>query len=158
ISSEKMPPALITALAQVKRAAAQVNMDLRVLDPKKGRAIIEAADEVLAGGHDGEFPLVVWQTGSGTQTNMNMNEVLANRASELMGGPRGEGRLVHPNDDVNKSQSSNDVFPAAMSVAAARALREQVLRSVARLRDALRAKAEAFRDIVKIGRTHLQDA
>jgi fumarate hydratase class II len=113
---------------------------------------------VLDGRHDGEFPLVVWQTGSGTQTNMNMNEVLANRASELMGGPRGEQRLVHPNDDVNKSQSSNDVFPAAMNVAAARAVREQVLPAVARLRDALRAKAEAFRDIVKIGRTHLQDA
>src|SRR5438034_2731096 len=158
ISGERMPRGLLRALALVKKAAALVNMDLKVLDAKKGRAIVAAANEVLAGKHDDEFPLVVWQTGSGTQTNMNMNEVLANRASELMGGPRGEGRLVHPNDDVNKSQSSNDVFPAAMSVAAARALREQVLRSVARLRDALRAKAEAFRDIVKIGRTHLQDA
>src|SRR5437588_7547797 len=114
ISSEKMPPALITALAQVKRAAAQVNMDLRVLDPKKGRAIIEAADEVIAGKHDGEFPLVVWQTGSGTQTNMNMNEVLANRASELRGCVRGEGRKLHPNDGVNKGQSTHDVFPFAM--------------------------------------------
>src|SRR5437762_523665 len=118
ISSEKMPAALIKALAQVKRAAAQVNLDLRVLDPKKGNAIIEAADEVIAGKHEGEFPLAVWQTGSGTQTNMNMNEVLANRASEILGGRRGEERLVHPNDDVNKGQSANDVFPTAMHVAA----------------------------------------
>jgi fumarate hydratase class II len=153
-----MPIALIHALALVKKAAALVNLDLKLLPEAKVGAIVAAADEVLSGRHDGEFPLVVWQTGSGTQTNMNMNEVLANRASELMGGPRGEGRLVHPNDDVNQSQSSNDVFPAAMNVAAARALREQVLPSVARLRDALRAKAESFRDIVKIGRTHLQDA
>jgi fumarate hydratase class II len=158
ISGERMPAALIHALALVKKAAAQVNLDLKLLPEAKVRAIVAAADEVLAGRHDGEFPLVVWQTGSGTQTNMNMNEVLANRASELMGGPRGEQRLVHPNDDVNKSQSSNDVFPAAMNVAAARAIRERVLPAVAHLRDALREKAVAFRDIVKIGRTHLQDA
>ena len=158
ISSEKMPPALITALAQVKRAAAQVNMDLRVLDPKKGRAIIEAADEVIAGKHDGEFPLVVWQTGSGTQTNMNMNEVLANRASEIAGGRRGEERLVHPNDDVNKGQSSNDVFPTAMHVAAVPAIVDHLIPSVRLLRDTLAHKSEQFRDIVKIGRTHLQDA
>ena len=137
ISSEKMPPALITALAQVKRGAAQVNMDLRVLDPKKGRAIIEAADEVIAGKHDGEFPLAVWQTGSGTQTNMNMNEVLANRASQLLGGPLGEGRLVHPIDDVNRSQSSNDVFPTAMSVAAVESISARLLPAVAALRDTL---------------------
>src|SRR3989440_7954872 len=118
ISSEKMPPALITALAQVKRAAAQVNVDLRVLDPKKGRAIIEAADEVIAGKHDGEFPLAVWQTGSGTQTNMNMNEVLANRASEIAGGRRGEERLVHPNDHVKKGPSPDEVFSPAKHVAA----------------------------------------
>src|SRR5258708_1513391 len=118
ISTEKMPPALIKALALVKRAAAQVNLDLKLLDAKKAKAIIEAADEVVAGKHDGQFPLAVWQTGSGTQTNMNMNEVLANRASELLGGQRGEERLVHPNDDVNKGQSSNDVFPTAMHVAA----------------------------------------
>src|SRR5919206_1636334 len=136
ISTEKMPPALIKALAQVKRAAAQVNLDLKVLDPKKGKAIIEAADEVIAGKHDGEFPLAVWQTGSGTQTNMNMNEVLANRASEILGGKRGEERLVHPNDDVNKGQSSNDVFPTAMHVAAVIALRQDVIPSVTRLRDA----------------------
>jgi fumarate hydratase class II len=158
ISGERMPRALLHALAAVKKAAALVNMDLKSLDEKKGRAITAAADEVLAGKHDDEFPLVIWQTGSGTQTNMNMNEVLANRASELLGGERGEGRLVHPNDDVNKGQSSNDVFPTAMSVAAATAFRRDVIPSVGRLRDVLKSKAEAFAGIVKIGRTHLQDA
>jgi fumarate hydratase class II len=158
ISGERMPIALIHALAQVKRACAVVNSSLGVLDPKKADAIVAAADEVLAGRHDGEFPLVVWQTGSGTQSNMNVNEVLANRASELMGGERGEGRLVHPNDDVNKGQSSNDVFPTAMHVAAVHALRTQLAPSVRKLRDTLKQKSEAFADIVKIGRTHLQDA
>jgi fumarate hydratase class II len=158
ISGERMPRDLLRALALVKKAAALVNLDLKVLDEKKGRAIVAAADEVLAGKHDGEFPLVVWQTGSGTQTNMNMNEVLANRASEILGGQRGEERLVHPNDDVNRSQSSNDVFPAAMSVAAAEAVRRDVIPSVTELRDAFAKKADAFKDIVKIGRTHLQDA
>jgi fumarate hydratase class II len=158
ISGERMPRDLIRALALVKKAAALVNLDLKALDEKKGRAIVQAADEVLAGKHDEEFPLVVWQTGSGTQTNMNMNEVLANRASEILGGERGEARLVHPNDDVNKGQSSNDVFPTAMSVAAVEALRSRVLPALRALRDAFRAKAEAFRDIVKLGRTHLQDA
>jgi fumarate hydratase class II len=158
ISGERMPRALVHALALVKKAAALVNTDLATLDPKKSGAIVAAADEVLAGKHDDEFPLVVWQTGSGTQSNMNANEVLANRASEILGGPRGEGRLVHPNDDVNKGQSSNDVFPTAMSVAAVQALRRDVIPQVTALRDALAAKAAAFRDIVKIGRTHLQDA
>jgi len=158
ISGEKMPAALIAALALVKKAAALVNLDLGSLDAKKGRAIIEAADEVLAGKHDAEFPLVVWQTGSGTQTNMNMNEVLANRASEILGGPRGEERLVHPNDDVNKGQSSNDVFPTAMHVAAVASLQKDLLPSVGRLKDALAEKAAKWKDIVKIGRTHLQDA
>jgi len=158
ISGERMPKAFLRALATVKKAAALVNLDLEALDQKKGRAIVAAADEVLAGKHDDEFPLVVWQTGSGTQTNMNMNEVLANRASELLGGERGEARQVHPNDDVNKGQSSNDIFPTAMSVAAVVALREGVIPSLTRLRDAFRAKAESFKDIVKIGRTHLQDA
>src|SRR6476646_6240459 len=130
ISTEKMPPSLIKALAQVKRGAAQVNLDLKVLDAKKGKAIIEAADEVIAGKHDGEFPLAVWQTGSGTQTNMNMNEVLATRASEILGGRRGEERLVHPNDDVNKGQSSNDVYPTAMHVAAAPAVVDQLIPGV----------------------------
>src|SRR5438094_4536371 len=158
ISSEKMPPALVKALAQVKRAAAQVNLDLKALDAKKARAIIAAADEVIAGEHEREFPLAVWQTGSGTQTNMNMNEVLANRASEILGGPRGEGRLVHPNDDVNKGQSSNDVFPTAMHVAAVPAIVDHLIPSVRLLRDTFAHKGGQFRDIVKIGRTHLQDA
>src|SRR5437764_4924869 len=127
IRTEKMPAALIKALAQVKRAAAKVNLDLKVLDARKGKAIIEAADEVIAGKHEGEFPLVVWQTGSGTQTNMNMNEVLANRGSELLGGERGEGRKIHPNDDVNKGQSSNDVYPTAMSVAAVEAVTRHLI-------------------------------
>jgi fumarate hydratase class II len=158
ISTEKMPPALIKALAQVKRAAAQVNIDLGVLDKKKGAAIIQAADEVVAGNHDGEFPLAVWQTGSGTQTNMNMNEVLANRASEILGGERGEGRLVHPNDDVNKGQSSNDVYPTAMHVAAVPVVVDQLIPSLRLLRDTLARKSEENRSVVKIGRTHLQDA
>src|SRR3989475_11095443 len=148
ISGERMPRDLLRALALVKKAAALVNMDLKVLDAKKGRAIVAAANEVLAGEHDDEFPLVVWQTGSGTQTNMNMNEVLANRASEILGGERGETRLVHPNDDVNRSQSSNDVFPAAMSVAAAEALRREGLPALALLRNTLQAKSE-------IGRAHV---
>jgi fumarate hydratase, class II len=158
ISGERMPQALIHALAMVKKAAALVNLDLGTLDPKKGRAIVEAADEVLQGKHDDQFPLVVWQTGSGTQSNMNMNEVLANRASELLGGERGEGRLVHPNDDVNHGQSSNDVFPTAMHVAAVTSLKEHLLPSVSRLSMALADKAKAFAKVVKIGRTHLQDA
>ncbi|TMA29179.1 MAG: class II fumarate hydratase [Deltaproteobacteria bacterium] len=158
IGNEKMPPALIKALAQVKRASAQVNLDLRLLDPKKAQAIIEAADEVVQGKHESEFPLAVWQTGSGTQTNMNMNEVLANRASELLGGKRGEERLVHPNDEVNKSQSSNDVYPTAMHVAAVPAIVDQLIPAVRRLRDTLARKSEEYKGIVKIGRTHLQDA
>ncbi|MCS3422699.1 fumarate hydratase class II [Rahnella sp. BIGb0603] len=158
ISSEKMPVALIHALAQTKRAAASVNIDLGLLPAERGNAIIAAADEVLADKHTTEFPLSIWQTGSGTQTNMNMNEVLANRASEILGGERGEGRKVHPNDDVNKSQSSNDVFPTAMHVAAVTELRKKLIPELNVLHKTLQAKAEAFRDIVKIGRTHLQDA
>src|SRR5579884_3889691 len=134
-STDQMPREVVRALVLVKKACAQVNMDLGELKPDKGKAIIAAADEVLAGNHDGEFPLVVWQTGSGTQTNMNVNEVLANRASELMGGTRGEGRKVHPNDDVNKGQSSNDVFPTAMHVAAAEAIVRGVLPHAKTLRD-----------------------
>ena len=158
ISGERMPPPLIRALAQVKRAAAQVNVDLAVLAEDRARAIMAAADEVIAGQHDAEFPLVVWQTGSGTQTNMNMNEVLANRASELMGGERGEARKIHPNDDVNKGQSSNDVYPTAMHVAAVDEVRRRVLPALRTLRGTLDEKARAYADIVKIGRTHLQDA
>ncbi|MDC0724329.1 class II fumarate hydratase [Phytobacter diazotrophicus] len=158
ISTEKMPVSLIHALALTKRAAAKVNQDLGLLAAEKAQAIIEAADEVLAGKHPDEFPLAIWQTGSGTQSNMNMNEVLANRASELLGGERGMGRKVHPNDDVNKSQSSNDVFPTAMHVAAVIAVREHLLPQLLVLKKTLNEKAIAFADIVKIGRTHLQDA
>ncbi|HEX7889272.1 MAG TPA: class II fumarate hydratase [Ramlibacter sp.] len=158
ISGERQPREIIRALAQVKRSSAVVNHLLGLLDQQKAAAIVAAADEVLAGQLDQEFPLVVWQTGSGTQTNMNVNEVLANRASELLGGARGEGRKVHPNDDVNKSQSSNDVYPTAMHIAAVDAIRNQLLPSLARLKDTLAAKSRDFRDIVKIGRTHLQDA
>ncbi|WP_313605475.1 class II fumarate hydratase [Comamonas jiangduensis] len=158
ISGEQQPREIIAALAQVKKASATVNSALGLLDAKKATAINAAADEVLAGLHPSEFPLVVWQTGSGTQTNMNVNEVLANRASELLGGVRGEARLVHPNDDVNKSQSSNDVYPTAMHVAAVTAIQQKLLPAITQLRATLQAKSEAFADIVKIGRTHLQDA
>ena len=158
ISSERMPRELVLALAQVKRAAAVVNRSLGTLDGKKADAIVKAADEVLAGEHADQFPLSVWQTGSGTQSNMNMNEVLANRASQLLGGPVGEARLVHPNDDVNRGQSSNDVFPTAMNVAAVVAIEEQLFPALTALRDTLDAKAKTFAEIVKIGRTHLQDA
>ena len=158
ISSERMPLAVVHALALVKRSAARVNTSLGLLDAKKAEAIVRAADEVLAGRHDEEFPLVVWQTGSGTQSNMNVNEVIANRASEILGGERGPKRLLHPNDDVNLGQSSNDVFPTAMHVAAARAVHSEVIPALDRLCAALAAKREAFAAIVKIGRTHLQDA
>ena len=158
ISTERMPRELLRALALVKRCAAQVNRELGRLDPTKANAIVAAADEVLAGRHDGQFPLSVWQTGSGTQTHMNMNEVLANRASQLLGGAAGAARLVHPNDDVNAGQSSNDVFPTAMSVAAMLAIETGLLPALACLRDTLAAKASEFADVVKIGRTHLQDA
>src|ERR1051326_2434248 len=126
ISGERMPLAVIHALARVKKAAAAVNAELSLLEKGKAEAIQRAADEVLAGRHDTQFPLSVWQTGSGTQSNMNMNEVLANRASQLLGGPIGDERLVHPNDDVNRGQSSNDVFPTAMSVAAVQAIDGQL--------------------------------
>ncbi len=158
ISGEQQPREIIRALAQIKRSSARVNQALGLQDEAKTAAIVAAADEVIAGRHADEFPLVVWQTGSGTQTNMNVNEVLANRASEIMGGERGEGRLVHPNDDVNRSQSSNDVFPTAMHVAAVDAIRHKLLPAISRLRATLAQKSKDFDGIVKIGRTHLQDA
>ena len=158
ISGEQQSRDIIKALAQLKRASAVVNQALGLQDAKKTQAIADAADEVIAGKHPSEFPLVVWQTGSGTQTNMNVNEVLANRASEILGGERGESRLVHPNDDVNRSQSSNDVFPTAMHVAAVEALTNKLLPAIAKLRGTLAQKAQDFDGIVKIGRTHLQDA
>ncbi|RPH58474.1 MAG: class II fumarate hydratase, partial [Burkholderiales bacterium] len=158
ISTERMPAELVAALVQVKRAAAIVNRDLGLLDAAKADAIARAADEVLEGRHRDEFPLSVWQTGSGTQSNMNANEVLANRASGLLGGPRGPQRLVHPNDEVNRGQSSNDVVPTAIHVAAAHAVATRLMPALDALRATLAAKAEAFADVVKIGRTHLQDA
>ncbi len=158
ISGERMPRELVLALALVKRCCAEVNKALGRLAAEKADAIAAAADEVLSGLHAEEFPLVVWQTGSGTQSNMNMNEVLANRASELLGGRRGEARLVHPNDDVNRGQSSNDVFPTAMNVAALQALQGRLLPALDALRTTFADKARAFEDVVKIGRTHLQDA
>ena len=158
ISSERMALELIDALAEVKRAAAVVNRDLSLLAPDKADALVRAADEVIAGSHPEEFPLSVWQTGSGTQSNMNMNEVLANRASELLGGERGQARRVHPNDDVNMGQSSNDIFPTAMHVAAARAVAQHLLPALDRLRGTLQQKSAQFAGIIKIGRTHLQDA
>ncbi len=158
ISGERLPREFIAALARVKRAAASANLALGLLAGDKAKAIMAAADEVIAGRHHDEFPLVVWQTGSGTQTHMNMNEVLANRASELLGGERGMRRWVHPNDEVNRSQSSNDVFPTALHVAAVHVLSEHLLPALQVLRTTLQAKAEEFAGIVKIGRTHLQDA
>ena len=158
ISGERMPRELVMALAAVKSASALVNRDLRLLHQDKALAIVNAAEEVLLGQHDDEFPLSVWQTGSGTQTNMNMNEVLANRASELLGGERGPERRVHPNDDVNLGQSSNDIFATALHFAAAAGIVRSLLPALTALRETLAAKAAAFADIVKIGRTHLQDA
>ena len=158
ISDERMPKALLLALARVKRACAVVNGELDLLDAARVTAIVEAADEVLSGVHDDAFPLSVWQTGSGTQTNMNMNEMLANRASELMGGERGVRRSVHPNDHVNLGQSSNDIFPTAMHVAASEALVSRLLPALKNLQATLLKKSLEFSDIVKIGRTHLQDA
>ncbi len=158
IGTERMPLPLIRALALVKRVAAEVNFKLGLLDRRRMRAIVRAADEAIAGGLDDHFPLVVWQTGSGTQTNMNVNEVIANRANELLGGQLGAKKPVHPNDHVNLSQSSNDSFPTAMHIAAAIEIDAQLLPALAHLHAALDAKAKRFAKIVKIGRTHLQDA
>jgi fumarate hydratase, class II len=158
IGDERQPRPLIRALALVKRAAAEVNLSLGLLDHRRARAIIAAAQEILDGKLDDHFPLVVWQTGSGTQTNMNVNEVIANRANELLGGKRGEKSPVHPNDHVNMSQSSNDSYPTAMHVAAVIEIDAWLLPALAHLEKALAAKSRSFARIVKIGRTHLQDA
>ncbi len=158
ISTERMPVPLLMALAQVKRASAVVNHGLGRLPADKSAAIVQAADEVIAGRWPAEFPLSVWQTGSGTQTNMNMNEVLANRGSELMGGGRGAQRRLHPNDDVNLGQSSNDVFPTAMHVAIALAVEQQLLPALRQVAGTLQDKATRYASLVKLGRTHLQDA
>ncbi len=158
ISSERMPPELIHALALVKSACAAVNADLGWLPAERAVAIITAAYEAANGEWDAEFPLAVWQTGSGTQTNMNLNEVLANRASALLGGPYGDARLVHPNDDVNLGQSSNDIFPTAIHVAAVLGIVQRLLPALRRLLVGLADKSTAFAYLIKIGRTHLQDA
>lgn len=158
IGEDRMPPELIHAFALLKKAAALVNHDLGKLAKDKMELIVRAADEVMAGKHEEEFPLRVWQTGSGTQTNMNVNEVISNRAIELAGGAMGTKKPVHPNDDVNMSQSSNDTFPTAMYIAAATAVKERLMPAVERLRAAIAAKAKQFDEVVKIGRTHLQDA
>ncbi|MBN9161864.1 MAG: fumarate hydratase, class II [Myxococcales bacterium 68-20] len=158
IGGQKFAPAVIHALGVVKKAAAHVNRELGKLDEQRADAIARAADEVISGKLDAEFPLVVWQTGSGTQTNMNANEVIANRANELLGAKLGTAGPVHPNDHVNMSQSSNDVFPTVMHLAVASRVRERLLPAVDALRSAIEEKAEAFADIVKIGRTHMMDA
>ena len=158
IGLDKMPPSLIRAFGILKKAAALVNQDLKKLSPEKTRLIVQAADEVIAGKLDEHFPLRIWQTGSGTQTNMNANEVISNRAIEIAGGVMGSKKPIHPNDDVNMSQSSNDTFPTAMHIAAATRVEEGLIPAVTRLRDAVDAKAREFQDVVKIGRTHLMDA
>lgn len=158
ISTEKMSLVLIKALANIKSASAQVNQTLGLLDLSVAHAIINSCDEIIAGQHDNEFPLSVWQTGSGTQTNMNLNEVIANRASELLGGQRGMMRLVHPNDQVNLGQSSNDVFPTAIHLAGLEGLSKNLIPSLEGLIKTLHEKSYSFSDIIKIGRTHLQDA
>jgi len=158
IGTERIPLPVIHALALIKRAAAEVNHKLGLLDARRARAIVKAAQEVIDGAFDDHFPLVVWQTGSGTQTNMNVNEVIANRANELLGGKLGAKAPVHPNDHVNMSQSSNDSFPTAMHIAAALVITHDLLPALAHLEQALARKAKDFARIVKIGRTHLQDA
>ncbi|HTP36802.1 MAG TPA: class II fumarate hydratase [Methyloceanibacter sp.] len=158
IGDEPMPKPLIRAMAMVKKAAALTNLELGLIDKRLAEAIAAAADEVIEGKLDDHFPLVVWQTGSGTQTNMNLNEVIANRASEMLGGTIGSKRPVHPNDHVNLGQSSNDTFPTAMHIAAAEEIAYCLNPALARLYQALKDKAEAFQDILKIGRTHMQDA
>jgi len=158
IGTDKMPPELIRAFGILKKAAALVNQDLGKLSADKAKLIVAAAEEVIAGKLDEHFPLRIWQTGSGTQTNMNANEVISNRAIEISGGVMGSKKPIHPNDDVNMSQSSNDTFPTAMHIAAASRVAEALIPAVERLRDALNAKAREFGDVVKIGRTHLMDA
>jgi fumarate hydratase class II len=158
IGLEKQPLPIVRALGIIKRAAAETNMDLGKLDPKIGKAIVAAANEVIEGKLDAHFPLSVWQTGSGTQSNMNANEVIANRAIEMLGGVLGSKKPVHPNDHVNMSQSSNDCYPTAMHIAAAEEIVHMLVPALQKLRNALNDKAQAWKDIIKIGRTHTQDA
>ncbi|MCZ7614519.1 MAG: class II fumarate hydratase [Ignavibacteriaceae bacterium] len=158
IGGDRFPRELIKALGILKKAAALTNQELGTLPNEKAELIIKAADEVIAGKLDEHFPLVVWQTGSGTQTNMNANEVISNRAIELAGGEIGSKKPIHPNDDVNKSQSSNDTFPTAMHIAAVEEIHRRLIPMVTKLRDALQKKSDEFKNIIKIGRTHLMDA
>ena len=158
IGRDTMPPELIRAFGILKKACALVNQDLGKLSAEKAKLIAQAADEVIAGKLNDQFPLRIWQTGSGTQTNMNVNEVISNRAIELAGGTMGSKKPVHPNDDVNMSQSSNDTFPAAMHIAAAERVKHALIPAIKSVHDAIAAKAKEFKDVVKIGRTHLQDA
>jgi len=158
IGGEMMPKIVIRAMGIIKKAAAEANAELGVLPNDKSQMIIQAADEVIEGKLDRHFPLNVWQTGSGTQTNMNVNEVISNRANEIAGSPLGTKKPIHPNDDVNKSQSSNDTFPTAMHIAAVEDLHHRLIPAVKKMRDALAKKGEEFKDIIKIGRTHLMDA
>jgi fumarate hydratase class II len=158
IGWEKQPASIVRALGIVKRAAAETNMALGQIDPKIGEVIVKAAQEVIDGKLDAHFPLSVWQTGSGTQSNMNANEVISNRAIEMLGGAMGSKKPVHPNDHVNWSQSSNDTYPTAMHIACAEEIHHRLIPALRLLRDALHAKAEAWKDIIKIGRTHTQDA
>jgi fumarate hydratase, class II len=158
IGWEKQPAAIVRALGIVKRAAAETNMALGKLDPKLGDIIIKASQEVIEGKLDDHFPLVVWQTGSGTQSNMNANEVISNRAIEMLGGEMGSKKPVHPNDHVNMSQSSNDTFPTAMHIACVEEINHRLLPALQQLRNALNDKAHAWKHIIKIGRTHTQDA
>ncbi|HEY1836472.1 MAG TPA: class II fumarate hydratase, partial [Rhizomicrobium sp.] len=158
IGWEKQPLPIVRALGVIKRAAAEVNMQLGRLDPKIGKAIVAAATEVMEGKLDAHFPLSVWQTGSGTQSNMNANEVISNRAIEMLGGEKGSKKPVHPNDHVNMSQSSNDTYPTAMHIACAEEIHHALIPALQELRNALNDKAQAWKDIIKIGRTHTQDA
>ena len=158
IGGETFPREIIRALGVLKKAAALTNKELGTLPAEKADLILKAADEVIEGKLDEHFPLVVWQTGSGTQTNMNSNEVIANRAIELSGGELGSKKPIHPNDDVNKAQSSNDTFPTAMHIAAVEEIHRRLVPMVTKLRDALQNKSDEFKDVVKIGRTHLMDA
>src|SRR5271154_4306079 len=157
IGHDRMPMPIVHALGLVKLASAETNRELGLLDQRRARAIIRAAREVIDGKLDDHFPLVVWQTGSGTQSNMNLNEVIANRANELLGGKLGAKDPVHPNDHVNMSQSSNDSFPTAMHIAAATQMTADLIPALGKLHSALRTKEKAFAHIVKIGRTHTQD-
>src|SRR5438876_8433664 len=156
IGRDTMPPELIRAFGILKKACAQVNQDLGKLPAEKAKLIVKAADEVIAGKLDDQFPLRIWQTGSGTQTNMNVNEVISNRAIELAGGEMGSKKPIHPNDDVNMSQSSNDTFPAAMHIAAAERVKNALIPAIKSVHEAIAAKAKEFKDVVRIGRTHLQ--